>query len=377
MWLRERANLGLDEKRFIFARGHLAVFGIALLGLVVHSCGKKDDDNNDNIVSAVNASALVADPQLTSGVVNAAHGDAVAAAADQSGSESSLQFALADGDNDGSTVTKSCTTNGNSAVVSVSSTINRSRTKTSGGVRVVTITATRTGKGTSTRTWSKTDGTAVACRADKGAAVDFENPSGVKLEVSFERNRSDSMTYTGPKVARTSSRTFKSSGNRTVTWSSNDATSADPLNYARNKSVVIKDVVQSLTMTNKDGQSVFSNLSINTAENAPLIVKVERNITTDAVVNKTFVSGQVVVKKDSDATITTTYSNLKLNFSDNSCSISDGTAQIVVTDSTGATLKTYTLGKSADGEDGSLKDSSGSEVDGFALDPCDSEDVKL
>jgi hypothetical protein len=162
-----------------------------------------------------------------------------------------------------------------------------------------------------------------------------------------------------------------------VTWSSNDTGSDGSTTYVRNKSVVIKDVLQSLTMTNKDGQAVSSNLSINTAENAPLVVKVERDSATNAVVNKTFVSGQVVVKKDSDATITTTYTNLKLNFSDNSCSISDGTAQIVVTDSTGATLKTYTLGKSTDGEDGSLKDSSGSEVDGFALDPCDSEDVKL
>jgi hypothetical protein len=370
------SNLGFGDKRFWFSRVRMQVLGMTVFGLVIHSCGTKGDDKKDEGAPLVNASSLVADPQLTSSVVNASHGDAVAATADQSGSGSSLQFTLADGDNDGSSVTKSCTKNGNSAVVSVSSTINRSRTKTSGGGRV-TITASRTGEGKSTRTWSRIDGSAVECRSDKGAAVDFKSPSGVKLEVSFERNRSDSMTYTGPKVTRTSSRSFKSSGNRTVTWSSNDTGSDGSTTYVRNKSVVIKDVLQSLTMTNKDGQAVSSNLSINTAENAPLVVKVERDSATNAVVNKTFVSGQVVVKKDSDATITTTYTNLKLNFSDNSCSISDGTAQIVVTDSTGATLKTYTLGKSTDGEDGSLKDSSGSEVDGFALDPCDSEDVKL
>lgn len=375
MKLMGSSNPGFGYRRFWFSRVRMQVLGVTVLGLVIHSCGTKSDDKNDEGAPPVNASSLVADPQLTSSVVNAAHGDAVAAAADQSGSGSSLQFALADGDNDGSSVTKSCTKNGNSAVVSVSSTINRSRTKTSGGGRV-TVTASRAGTGSSTRTWSKTDGTAVACRSDKGAAVDFKNPSGVKLEVSFERNRSDTMTYTGPRVTKTSSRSFKSSGKRTVTWSSNDP-AGDGSTYSRNKSVLIKDVVQSLTMTNKDGQSVSSNLSINTAENAPLVVKVERDSATNAVVNKTFLSGQVVVKKDSDATITTTYTNLKLNFSDNSCSISDGTAQVVVTDSTGATLKTYTLGKSTDGEDGSLKDSSGSEVDGFALDPCDSEDVKL
>ncbi len=374
MKLMERANRALDDKRFLFECG-TKILGVAALGVLIHSCGSKGDDKKENGAPPINAAALVADPQLTSSVVNAAHGDAVAAAADQSGSGSSLQFALADGDTDGSSVTKSCATSGNSAVVSVSSTINRSRTKSSGGGRV-TVTAARTGTGSSTRTWSKTDGTAVTCRTDKGAAVDFKNPSGVKLEVSFERNRSDTMTYTGPRVTRTSTRSFNSSGKRTVTWSSNDS-AGDGTTYSRNKSVVIKDVVQSMTMTNKDGQSVSSTLSINTSENAPLVVKVERNNTTNAVVNKTFVSGQVVAKKDSDATITTTYTNLKLSYADNSCSISDGTAQVVVTDSTGATLKTYTLGKSADGEDGSLKDSSGGEVDGFALDPCDSEDVKL
>mgnify|MGYP006295695973 CR=1 FL=1 len=71
-----------------------------------------------------------------------------------------------------------------------------------------------------------------------------------------------------------------------------------------------------------------------------------------------------------------TYSNLKVKYSDNSCSIVSGSAQVVVTDSTGSTLKTMTLGLNSDG-DGSLSDATGSEIEGFSLDSCDSEDLKL
>jgi hypothetical protein len=160
-----------------------------------------------------------------------------------------------------------------------------------------------------------------------------------------------------------------------VTWGTSDS-SSDGQTYIRNKSVLIKDVNQSLQMTGKSGTSFVTALTINTAEASPLVVKVERSASSQAVLSKTFVSGEVVVKKDSDATMTTTYSNLKLNFADGSCSVSSGSAQIVIEDSAGSTLKTLTLEADSSGE-GSLKDETGEEVEGFALDPCDSEDLKL
>lgn len=345
--------------------------------LIVQGCGSKSGSNDDG-PAAVNASVLIADPQLTSGIVNASHGDAVAAAADQGSSGAGFRLYYSDSDNDGSTVSKSCTasSDGKSALVTVTSTINRSRTKTSGGGRV-TVSATRTGSGTSTRTWSKSNGDAVACNSNgTGAAVDFESPDNLKLDITFERTRSDTMSYTGPKVTRTASKSFTSSGSRSVTWSASDP-SSDGSTFTRNKSVLIKNVSQTLTMTDKNGANVSTSLSINTPESSPLVVKVERNASSPyAVVSKTFVSGEVVTVKDSDATMTTTYNNLKLNYSDSSCSISSGSAQIVIKDSAGTVLKTLTLGIDASG-DSSLEDSAGEEVEGFALDPCDSEDVKL
>lgn len=346
----------------------------AAVGL--QACGSKSDSggSSSNTISAI---ALVTDAQLTTSIVNAAHGDAVAAAADQGVSGAMLNFNLADSDDDGSAVNRSCSVSpdGKSAIVSVSASVNRSRTKVAGGGRV-TVSSIRTGNSTATRTWSRADGTPVACnQAGTGASVDFQNADGVKLDVTFERSRSDSTSYAGPRVTRTSSKSFTSSGERSVTWAATGASDSGT-SYFRNKTVIIKDVNQSLTMTNKNGETLSTSLNINTAEGQPLVVQVERNMTSNAVVSKTFISGEVVTKKDSDSSMTTTYSNLKLNFSDNSCAISSGSAAIVIKDAAGAVLKTLTLGIDSNG-DSSLKDEAGEDVEGFALDPCDSEDVKL
>jgi hypothetical protein len=351
-----------------------AVFATSA-GCVI-SCGGKSD--NAGGTSPVTASQLISDSQLTAGIVNATHGDALAAASDQGASGARFELLTGDSDNDSTNVTKTCaaSADGKSAVVTVSATVNRTRAKTSGGGRV-TVSATRTGSSTATRTWSRTDGTTVSCNgAATGANVNFQSPSGLKLDISFERSRNDSQTYTGPKLTRSSSKSFSASGKREVTWSSNDTTSDTTTTYVRNKSVIIKDTTYNLSMTNKDGGNTSSSVTMATADGAPLVVKVVRNKSSHAVESKTFVSGQLVAKKDSDATITTTYNNLKVKFSDSSCSIESGSANVVVTDAAGATLKTMTLGLNSDG-DGSLEDSSGSEVEGFSLDPCDSEDVKL
>jgi hypothetical protein len=345
--------------------------------LLINGCGvevgnpstKKPKSNTIDIAT------LISDQQLTSHVVNTAHGDAIAAAADQNASGVSL--ALLETDDDKSAINRSCavSSDGLSAIVSVSSSISRTRTKTSSGGRV-TVQATRTGSSSATRTWSRTNGTAVACNgSNTGAAVNFQSPDNLKLDISFERNRNDSISYSGPRVTRTATKSFTSSGIRSVTWGASDA-SGDGQTYVRNKSVVIKDVKQSLQMTNKNGESVATSLAHNTAQGAPIIVKVERNSSTHSVVSKTFVSGQIVTQKDSDASMTTTYNNLKLNFADNSCAISSGSAQIVIKDSSGTVLKTLSLGVDSSG-DSALTDDSGNEVEGFALDPCDSEDQRL
>jgi hypothetical protein len=325
----------------------------------------------------VNATDVVGDSQLTSSIVNASHGDAVAASIDQGSSSTNLRLAAADTNDDTTSATKLCavSSDSKSAIVTVNANISRTRTKTSAGGRV-TVKATRTGSGTSTRTWSRIDSTSVACKDDKmGALVDLKNPAGLRLDVSFERNRIDDVTFTGPRLTRSSTRSVTSVGARTITWASNDDSGGSTTSYARNKSVVIRNTTHSLTMTDKNGNTVATNLTINTPDTSPLLVKVERSNATNKVLSKTFISGQIVVNKDSDATITTTYSNLKLNFSDDSCSVTDGSAQVVISDSAGTIIKSLKLSKNSEG-DSALFDESVNEVEGFVLDPCDSEDSK-
>jgi hypothetical protein len=198
----------------------------------------------------------------------------------------------------------------------------------------------------------------------------------LQLDVTFERSRTDERSFTRAGKTSTFKRSFSGRGSRTITWGANDTTQTGSTTYTRNKTVVIKDTTKSISMTNKNGKSLDASLAISTSADSPLVVKVERDNTTNAVASKTIVSGQVIVKKDSDATITTTYNNLMINFVDGSCSIQGGSAQVVVTDSAGTTLKAFTLGEGTDG-DGSLKDDSGAEIEDFDLEECDAEDLKL
>jgi len=227
----------------------LLTVSVALMATLA-ACGAKS--SKDTGTATATAAELAGDSQLQSSVVNASHGDTVTAAADQSSSGAGLMLSGNDDDSDKSSVTKSCALSGSSAVVTISSTIDETKTSTSKS-GTVTNTRTRTGSSTMTRTWSRTDGTAVTCNtAGKGANVDFKNPSGLKLDVSIDRSRDVSNTFVGPKLTRTSSKSFSVKGNHAVTWSSNDAT-GDGSTYVRNKSIVIKDVTRSMTMTNKDG----------------------------------------------------------------------------------------------------------------------------
>ena len=347
---------------------------------VLAGCGTKAQDSTDPMTPTVAASTLVADPQLSGSIVNASHGDAISAAADQSASGAGLTdggsaYLIKDSDSDTSTITKTCAVSGATAVVSINSTVNRAKTDTKKS-GTVTVTRTLAGSSKVTRTWSRSDGTAVTCNtAATGANADFKNPSGLKLDLSFERSRDSNRTYTSTQLTRTSTKSFIASGKRSTTWSSNDTAVDTATTYVRNKSIVITDVKHALVMTDKDGAEVSSALTIKTAAGKPLVVKVERSRTDNSVTSKTIVSGQVVVTKDTDSTITTTYADFKLGSDE--CKPVSGSATIVFTDSAGTVLKTLVLeaGTTSDGE---LKDKdSGVEVAGFVLDDCDSEDKKI
>ncbi len=137
-----------------------------------------------------------------------------------------------------------------------------------------------------------------------------------------------------------------------------------------------------MSFSNASGVKKDIKLKIATKEGSPLVVTVERSVNGNAVRNRTLVSGTIIAQKDgseattSDGSIETTYHNLKVAISDGECTPSSGTASIAFKDASGTAIKTYELSIDSSGE-AQLKDSAGVEVEGFELDGCDPEDMKV
>lgn len=370
--------------RMIYENRPFTRLAIATL-LALTAC--KSDDKNTSPTTAT-LSELIDDPQLTSALVNGSHGEALSAAVDQSVTGASKYLLKMDDDddndnnddssNDSSNVSKVCSASSEdkTAVVEVTSQINRSRTKTSRG-GTVTISRKRTGTSSMTRTWSNSDGTPVTCNGAKtAAAVDFENPSGLKLAVSYSKNRSSSLEFRGPKNSFESKRTVTATGTRQITWQSNDASDDTSTTYIRNKTVTVENSNHRFTMTNKNGRSIESTVSMKTVDNKPLQVKMERRKDNHTVVSKTFVSGQLSVERDDGSSMLIVYDNLKLDVTSEDCKPVSGVAQIEFNDASGSIIKTLTLESDDDGNT-ILKTSGGDEIEEFDLDGCDPEDTRL
>ena len=129
-------------------------------------------------------------------------------------------------------------------------------------------------------------------------------------------------------------------------------------------------------MSDDKGTKRRIGVSMSTARDVPLVILVERDHTTQAVVSKTIVSGYINSQIDSEVKLTTAYQNLKVNFADGQCSIDSGSAKIVLYNDKDYEVKTLILESRKNGE-ATLEDSRGVEIEGFSLDPCDLEDWSL
>lgn len=349
--------------------GGIFVFGAAVTIGLMTSCGKKSEDDSSNPVSMTD---IANDPSLTATVTNESIGEAISAGFDQGATTAGLALS---GLSLNGTTTKTCAVDGRKAVVSISSEINSSDTKTVAEGRA-TMAKTTTGKSSTTRTWSRTDNVAVACDASNtNARVDLKSPTNLMLEVAFTRERNSSRTLTSARGQKQRGSSFNASGVRTVTWLAPE-TAETSTSYFRMKSVV-SQVSRASSVTNKDGETKDMSLMMNVGADSPLRIEVERAKTGDAVLSKRFASGKTVSTKDSsEGTIETTFSNLKINIVSGVCTPVSGGATIVFKDSAGTAIKTYTM-TAAGADNVSLRDSSGVEVEDFALDSCDVEDLKM
>ena len=348
-----------------------------LATLMTNACGK----NTGQVDSSISTLAIANDSSLSAGLVNANYSDALAASTSQ-GTPATL--ALSDNQDDKSAINRTCVEDGVNAVVQISSTIEKSKTVTTPRANR-TIEHSITGSSTMKRTWSNTTGTAVTCNSEKSAAqINWTSPDNLKLEAEFERSRAREMKITTPKFEKDFSGTFKSSGKRTLIWGTS-STSADTADSYFRTHTATMESTREMTISNDSGVKKDIQLKVATKEGSPLIVTVERSVSGNSVLSRTLVSGTVIAQKDveigsaadsGDGSIETTYNNLKVTVTDGECEASSGSASIVFKDAAGITLKTYELSVDSSG-DPQLKDSAGVQVEGFELDGCDPEDMKI
>lgn len=345
--------------------------------LMTNACGK----NTGQVDSSISTAAIANDASLSAGLANANYSDALAATTSQG---ASTTLALSENQDDHSAVTRTCVEDGVNAVVQVSGAIEKSKIMTSpDGDR--TIEHSITGSSTMKRTWSNTTGTAVTCNSEKSAAqISWTSPDNLKLEAEFERSRAREMKITTPKFEKDFSGSFKSSGKRTLIWGTSSTSTDTADSYFRTHTATMEST-REMTISNVSGVKKEIQLKVATKEGAPLIVSVERSVSGNAVLSRTIVSGTLVTQKDvekgsgsdsGDGSIETTYQNLKVDITDGECEASSGSASIAFKDSADTTIKAYELSIDSSGEP-QLKDSAGVQVEGFELDGCDPEDMKI
>jgi hypothetical protein len=349
---------------------------------MLNACGSQDSRTDASVSTAVIAN----DTTLSAGVVNANYSDTLAAATSQGTSTTTLALDDRAGtrpgerDDDKSEVTRTCTVDGGKAVVMVTGSIERDQSMTSpNGLR--TMERSMKGESTMKRTWTRTTGVPVACNsAGNAAQIDWTAPDNLKLEAEFERSRERAMKITTRRIEKDFSESFKSTGTRVITWGATSTASDTATSYFRTHTASW-EAEREMGIKNEAGVKKELKLSIATKEDAPVVVKVERLVADNTVASKTFVSGSVVATKKSadgtaEGTIETSYDNLKVALSDHECALESGSATIAFKDATGVALKTYELSVDTDGEP-QLKNGDGKAVEGFDLDGCDPEDLKL
>ena len=323
--------------------------------------------------------------EVISGILNISHSDLLTSTTDQGG------LPLTDGllkgaytlDRDGylvfgdaSRIHRSCTVgkDGNSVIVSSTVDINK-RNKKRGTTTSGSPVFEMDGSGSSDRVWSRTDGGSFACNETKdGVNVDFTSPAGTKLDLSFERERSETKVIFDGVRKISPSTSIKAKGRSVLIWDSNDSSGDTKKTYLRRNVVQSKESEYVFSMYDNNNDHHILDVVISLQDDAPIVVKVERERKTNTIVSKTIVSGQLNSNVKTYGKIITTYKNLKVNFADRSCSILSGTATVDLYDSKGDKIRTLTLGPKSSGG-GSLKDPSGKDIGVFTLDLCEGEDL--
>ena len=326
------------------------------------ACGKKNDVKNSLTSGVLGDSASLA--ESTSSVVEDALESAGGGEA-ASGSSAALTPQM---DLD-SQFTKTCVAGSDgSAVVTVSSTLSDSSTLDKTKFSVLRV---RSGSGEQKRTWLKA-GITIPCKSDgKEAQISWADPTGLKLTIDVNRERSDKLTLTNKVTGKVKeqSRSFLATGSRSIEWLSASNTSTL---LTRTKSVT-SNVERKLTFTKSTGEETNLLLTVKTAANAPLNVTVERDaVSPYALKSKLINSGSIETTLPDGGKTVTTFSSLKFEVSsDGVCSTASGGSTVVISDSAGVQQDKVTC--TADSGAFTCVNSSNETVD-VTPPQCDAED---
>ena len=125
------------------------------------------------------------------------------------------------------------------------------------------------------------------------------------------------VTATSATGERDWGRNMSTSGTRVITWAANSSSSDSSVSYFRNKTIS-SSLKKSIHIKDKDGLEQSLDLQVTTKADAPMVVKVERQIANNAILSRTVVSGTVIATKD-DGSIEANYSNLKISLNSDVC----------------------------------------------------------
>ena len=315
---------------FESAVSRMNVFSVCLLAalsMTVVSCGqgqeRKATETTDSSSNSPGADGSVSgDSELSVSAVETVMTDSIESLVTQSSSGASLALTSEKEGTDKSVYNRECKVDGNNAVVKISTTMDRSES-----IERPNVSMSRkiSGASSQTRIWSKSkDGAAVAVVCgpnNKAAAIDWESDlAGMKLDLTFERSRSNAVSITNKKRNKTfeRSRSFSASGSRTISWGTLDTANTDASIIVREKTVV-SNVNRKIKAVNKKGETNDLEFSVKTAADAPLLVRVERDKTTKALKKKTIKTGTVVATRVTDGRIESTFSDVVLTFDGDKC----------------------------------------------------------
>ena len=300
---------------------------VAALALTFVGCGAAQERNQteqSEAQTAGSAKSVSSNSELSAAAVETVLTDSFESLLTQNSSGASLSLAgdEAADSGDKSVYSRACVVEGDTAKVSISTTMDRSMTKDRPNM---SMSRTVSGSSTQTRIWSMTkSGVAVPVLCgpnNKAALIDWSGDlAGMKLDVSFERSRSHSISMTNKKKGKEKtwehSRSFSASGNRKIEWSAVDAAVTTAI--VREKTIS-SNVNRTVNVTKKDGSKEELAFAVKTSDDAPLKVRVERDKTTKALQKKTIKSGTIVATRNTDGRIESSFSDVVLSFDGKEC----------------------------------------------------------